>query len=569
MIWMRFIVIFLIFSSLILEAQLYHKSLKGVILKSAGEYDYPPFSIVTQNRKADGFSIELLRSSVQAMGGDVEFDVDIWDTIKQKLKNGEIDVLPIMGRTEERANNYDFSTHYLALHGTVFTRSDDTRIKTLEDLKDKVIVVMKGDYAEEYARSKNIGKEVVTFDSCELAFKALSSGKYDVVLIQKLVGISLVHSLNLKNIKSSDGIIEDFRQDFCFAVKKGDSDLLALLNEGLAIVVADGTYDKLYMKWFHDVVEISFMDTTLFKKLVFMVILMLLGLLLSYFWVKTLKKQVHQKTMEYIELNQTLESRIEKALTDLKQKEEVMIIQSRHAAMGEMISMIAHQWRQPISSIAMGANNMIVDLALGKIDKDSLSELALDIINQTQHLSKTIDDFRNFFKPNKIRENINVCSVLEDALLIIGDSFVNNNIVIEKEFDCRTLIATYSRELLQVYLNILKNAKEALLENKIKDATVVIRITEDNNSVITTICDNAGGIKPELLTKIFEPYFTTKDEENGTGLGLYISKIIVYKHLNGRLSVKNSDNGACFSVVLPKHLSDSVTKRRGDKNDFN
>ncbi|WP_207563206.1 PAS domain-containing sensor histidine kinase [Sulfurimonas aquatica] len=243
---------------------------------------------------------------------------------------------------------------------------------------------------------------------------------------------------------------------------------------------------------------------------------------------------------------------------ELKLKDEIMFAQSRQAAMGEMIGMIAHQWRQPITSIAMGANNIIVDSILGNIDKDSLNKLATDIVEQTQHLSKTIDDFRDFFKPNKEHDDVNVCSVIEETLSIIGTSLVNNNIKIIKEFNSQSTISTFSRELLQVYINILKNAKEALLENKIEDAKIIITVTEDENNIITTVCDNGGGVKPELLTKIFEPYFTTKEELNGTGLGLYMSNIIVTKHLKGTLQVKNSDDGACFMLKLPKVRSDNI-----------
>jgi ABC-type amino acid transport substrate-binding protein len=170
-----------------LEAQLYNKSLNGIVLKSASELDYPPYSIVSKNGEADGFSVELLHKSVEAMGGKIEFKVDSWVAIKEKLKNSKIDVLPVMERTDERLKYYDLTTPYITLHGSVFTRSDDSRIKTYEDLKDKVIVVMKGDNAEDYVREKNIGKEIVTFDTYALAFKALSSGKYDAIVVQKLL----------------------------------------------------------------------------------------------------------------------------------------------------------------------------------------------------------------------------------------------------------------------------------------------------------------------------------------------------------------------------------------------
>lgn len=250
-----------------------------------------------------------------------------------------------------------------------------------------------------------------------------------------------------------------------------------------------------------------------------------------------------------IKIEITEQMHLKEALAD---KEEIMIAQSRHAAMGEMIGMIAHQWRQPITAIAMGANNIIVDIALDSLTNEGLNEYATDIIDQTQHLSKTIDDFRNFFKPHKEREKTDVCAILDETLSVIGKSLENNNIEVILETDCQTSISIYARELLQVYLNLLKNAKEALIENKVEEGKIIITITEDVDNVIITICDNAGGIEPGIMKQIFDPYFTTKDEKTGTGLGLYMSQTIVNKHLKGKLEVENRSEGACFTITLPK-----------------
>ncbi len=220
------------------------------IIKSASEYDYPPFCIVTKDGQADGFSVELLRESLRAVNLDVKFTVGPWAEIKEDLKNGKIQVLPLVGRSPERELIYDFTFSYMPLYGGIFVRKGDSRIKNVHDLSEKEIIVMEGDNAEEYARREEISTHIITVNSYEEAFRLLASGKHDAVVCQKLMGITLLEALKIKNIVPLKYRIYNFRQDFSFAVKEGDSKLLSLLNEGLSIVIADGTFEQLYKKWF-------------------------------------------------------------------------------------------------------------------------------------------------------------------------------------------------------------------------------------------------------------------------------------------------------------------------------
>ena len=247
-----------------------------------------------------------------------------------------------------------------------------------------------------------------------------------------------------------------------------------------------------------------------------------------------------------LEISETIRLREE-----LKEQEEIMIAQSRHAAMGEMISMIAHQWRQPISVIAMDANNILVDIELDSIEKESLKSDINDMLQQTKYLSQTIDDFRDFFKPSKVKDEVLVSDVFQEALSVIMKSLENHNIKIENNFQTHTTISIYSRELLQVFINILKNAKEALEENRETDRKITNTVIEQENGVVISVCDNAGGINDDIISKIFDPYFTTKDEKNGTGLGLYMSKSIIEKHLKGSINAYNRNGGVCFEIILP------------------
>ena len=193
-------------------------------------------------------------------------------------------------------------------------------------------------------------------------------------------------------------------------------------------------------------------------------------------------------------------------ITELKQKDEILINQSRHAAMGEMISMIAHQWRQPLSVISMGANNILADIELDMVDNETLHKGAEEIIEQTGELSKTIDDFKNFFKPGKKIESILPEDIFNETFKVMGKSLENNDIEIITHYHNGKEIETYSRELMQVCINIIKNAKEVLVEKNIKKKKITVTVQSHSDNVEIIICDNAGGIPEDIIDKIFNPY---------------------------------------------------------------
>jgi ABC-type amino acid transport substrate-binding protein len=220
------------------------------VIKSASEPDYPPFCIVTAKGEADGFSVELLKASLKAVNFDVSFYTAPWNQIKQELADGKIQVLPLVGKTPERELVYDLTESYLTFYGAIFTRTGDTRIKTVKDLEGKEIAVLKGDNAEDYVRRENISSRIVATETYKEAFTQLSQGKYDAVVAQQRMGTNLIKTLGINNVVAVDYRLDKFRQDFAFAVKKGDAGLLAELDKGLSIVRQDGTFDKLYQKWF-------------------------------------------------------------------------------------------------------------------------------------------------------------------------------------------------------------------------------------------------------------------------------------------------------------------------------
>lgn len=219
-------------------------------LSSACEVDYPPFCIVHDDGRVDGFSVELLRAAAAAMGRQVTFRTGPWDEVKGWLERGEVEALPLVGRTPEREAVFDFTVPYLTMHGAIVVREDTADVRDLDDLRGQRVGVMKGDNAEEFLRRGDRGIVIHTTATFSDAFRDLSAGRCDAVVIQRLVALRLLPATGLRNLRIVDQPVEDFRQDFCFAVRDGDRQNLALLNEGLALVVADGTHRRLHAKWF-------------------------------------------------------------------------------------------------------------------------------------------------------------------------------------------------------------------------------------------------------------------------------------------------------------------------------
>ena len=241
---------------------------------------------------------------------------------------------------------------------------------------------------------------------------------------------------------------------------------------------------------------------------------------------------------------------LETAHKEVEKKDKLMFQQSRFAQMGEMISMIAHQWRQPLNFIGTTTAAIQFDVFFDKLDKDELLKHTDNIAKQSQYLSDTIDDFRNFFRNETGVETVSYNNLIASVLSIIGESIESKGIEIKQDLRCDCEFTTYSNELKHVIINIIKNAEDILLENKIEKPYIHIKTYEKSKKRILSIGDNGGGISNDIMMKIFDPYFSTKSKKNGTGLGLYMSKIIVEEHCDGLLQVSNSDDGAVFEIIL-------------------
>ncbi|MDK2040773.1 sensor histidine kinase [Aliarcobacter butzleri] len=251
-------------------------------------------------------------------------------------------------------------------------------------------------------------------------------------------------------------------------------------------------------------------------------------------------------------LNTELEEKVIVETSKQKEQEQLLIQQTRLAAMGEMVGNIAHQWRQPLNALGLILQNLKFSYEIGELDEKMIDKSVKKATMLTENMSKTIDDFRNFFRPNKAKENFKINEGITKAIELIESTFEHNNIKLEKDFASSEIeFFGFANEFSQVILNLLTNAKDAVLENKIENPLIIIQTKIDDEYIYISIKDNGLGIKDEIINKIFEPYFTTKDEGKGTGIGLYMSKIIIENNMNGKIEVKNEQNGANVIIKLP------------------
>jgi signal transduction histidine kinase len=269
---------------------------------------------------------------------------------------------------------------------------------------------------------------------------------------------------------------------------------------------------------------------------------------------------IEEKTKKLQDLNDNLEQKIKEEVQKNREKDKRMIQQSRYAAMGEMIGNIAHQWRQPLSAILSTSSSMQLQIDLGISNNKDIRKSFVNIVKYVEFLNQTIEDFRAFFKKDKQASDFNLIGILKNSLNIVNALYKDNriNVIVQEEHE--TLISNgFPNELAQAYINILNNAKDALIEKEIKQKYVFIKSYQEEEYNIVQIMDNSGGIDETIISKIFDPYFTTKHQSQGTGIGLYMSKYIIEKHMKGNLSVNNQeffvDNtsyyGACFKIALP------------------
>lgn len=306
--------------------------------------------------------------------------------------------------------------------------------------------------------------------------------------------------------------------------------------------------------------------------LFFIVIIFIVSILSSVFIIdnfkelhNSLEKKVDEKTKELQQLNKNLEIRIKKEVENNRKKDRIMFQQAKLASLGEMLQNIAHQWRQPLGSLSLIIQSFQTKNMVGKLTDEFIEQKVNDGLKIAENMSATIDDFRNFFNPDKTKKYFTIKECIEHSLELTKYLLEKKGINVYLATDKEMLIYSYFNELSHVFLNIIKNSEDALSKSSIEDKKIFIILKKSREFAIISFIDNAGGIPKDIKNKIFEPYFTTKHKSSGTGVGLYMSKQIIEKHIRGviryenikhRLGTNKMYQCAMFEIKIPLKQKD-------------
>ncbi|AKF24464.1 histidine kinase [Sulfurovum lithotrophicum] len=272
-----------------------------------------------------------------------------------------------------------------------------------------------------------------------------------------------------------------------------------------------------------------------------------------------IEKEYKDRLIHTIEELKEKDLALRASMQEIKEKEELLFQKAKMADMGEMIANIAHQWRQPLA-----LNNTLISILKEKNQQEALRSTELaeklqEMENNIQYMSKTIDDFMHFFHPKKEKNLFLISEVVRHTLEITDPMLKKAGVSLTFEISSEEAVEGYMNEYMQVVISILHNAKDTLLHRKTKDPDISLRLYENGKDVVLDIGDNAGGVQQENIHRIFDPYFTTKHKSLGTGLGLYISKMIIEKNMDGTLSISNTQDGALFRITLPRQSKTGKT----------
>lgn len=520
---------------------------------------WEPFTFKSKNNEAIGISSEYWNLISKKL--DLQIENIFFETFNQQIesiKNKETDLIYSTADTPQRKEFSIFSKEYANFPISIVTKKDENFIENISFIKNKKIAIGNNFTAHNILKNNHPEITLIPVNSVKEGLELVSKNKvYAFIDIQPVLLYNIL-KYGFDDLKVSGNTGLNF--SLKFMIRDDYPILESILNKAISSV-SYNELNTIINKWNNVQFQTSF-DYDVFWKITLAIFIILLAFIYRNFTLKnlnrTLKIKVEEKTKQLSEMNKNLENLVEKKTRELIQKETILNQQSKMAAMGEMIENIAHQWRQPLSVISTVATGAKLKKDLNLLSDSEFYETMEIINNSSQHLSNTIDDFRNFFSNDKEVISFDVNEAINKALSLVTSKLKNRDIQIIKSKDEITVLGL-KNEFIQVILNIINNAIDAFETLKDSDKYIFINSYKENENLILTIKDNASGIKEEIINRIFEPYFTTKHKSQGTGIGLYMSLEIIKKHMHGELLVSNKEyiynnnkcKGAEFKIIIP------------------
>jgi signal transduction histidine kinase/ABC-type nitrate/sulfonate/bicarbonate transport system substrate-binding protein len=506
--------------------------------------NWMPFEKI-ENNKHIGIAadyIKIIENKIQTP--IVLVPTKTWNESMKKGKEKKCDIFSLVMSTPEREKYLNFTIPYLTTPLVIAANINAPFIDNLEQIKDQKLAIVSNYAYAEILKIKHPNIHFIDVPNINEGLKLVEKGEI-FGFIGSLATVGYQIQNNYIGQLKITGKFDD-TWNLGIGSRNDEPILNSILNKAIEDI-SSAQKQEILNKW----ISINYQKDINYKLLI-SIIIFILALVVIYrqYLLKKLNKKLSKKISLEIKKNE--------------EKNRILIQQSRMASMGEMLENIAHQWRQPLSTISVCASGIELKKRFNSLDDEEFFQSINHIKQATTYLSNTIDDFRNFFSNEKIISEISITQVINKALDLMSPTLNTHKVVVIKNTQ-ETKFLSLENELIQVLMNILVNAKDALKEKidiKEKRYIFIYIYTEENNLIIK-IKDNAKGIDEKIIDKVFEPYFTTKHKFNGTGIGLYMSKLLIDKHLKGKIEVSNNTFfyndkeylGAEFTITLPLEIN--------------
>ena len=502
-------------------------------VRIGGDHNYPPYEFIDESGQPSGYNVELTQAIAEVMGMKVEFVLAGWDQMRMGLENGELDALQGMAYSEERSQLFSFAPPHAIVHQSVFGRKGSPSVSGLEDLSGKSVIVQRLGIMHDQMLQNDVGAELILVDTHADALRLLASGQHDYALVANLPSLYLSRELGLSNIVP---LGKPFvAQRYGHAVKKGNEELLAQIGEGLAILKNTGRQQQIYDKWFGplEISGLPWKQLGLIAGGISVLLVLVLGGIMI--WNRALSQEVTRRTEE------------------LRLQQQQLIQADKMTSLGVLVSGVAHEINNPSSLLLLNLPLLkdackdaeeILDahykqqgeFSIGGLDYSRMREeipvMLDDMLEGSNRIKRIVDDLRDFARqgPADLSESVDLNEVVETSIRLVDNSIRKST----EQFDVQLseqlpIIKGNAQRIEQVVINLIVNACQSLLN---RDQGVSLRTfyRSGSNAVILEVKDDGCGIEEKHLSRLQDPFFTTKRESGGTGLGLSVSSSIVQEH---------------------------------------
>ena len=534
-----------------------------------GDRDYPPYEFMDRSGHPAGYNVDLTRAIADVMGMKVEFRLGSWSEMRDALNSGRVDVLQGMSYSAERATEVDFSVPHAVVNHAIFGRKDNPSVNSLEELKGKSVAVHRSGIMHDYLIRQGVGARLTLTDTPADALRMVASGKIEYAVVAIVPGMYMIRELKLTNLVPVVRNVATHR--YCYAVRKGNAELLSRFNEGLAILKKTGQYDAIHNKWL-GVVDTAVIDWWTISKYAAVVVVPLTLLLGGFaLWSRTLHRQVALRTAD---LTREIAER-RQVEEELRLNQQQLVQADKMAALGVLVSGVAHEINNPTGIILLeapilkrfhtDASRVLEryyqengDFTCGGLPYSRMRQEVPKSLEKIQDAGKRIkrivDDLKDFARQDttSCNEILDLNTAAQAAVRLVEPTIrkATRNFSVGYRKGLPQVRGNRQR-IEQVLVNLILNACQALPD---PERGIELTTWHDafRGTVVLRLRDEGTGIAPEHLSRLTDPFFTTKQHQGGTGLGLSVSAGIVKEH-GGTLEFQSDGSGTTVTLTLPAY----------------